>query len=131
MIASVGEPAAEVIDGEMAKLGGEVTHRPVAEVLDQLEAAEEAADAAAREARRALREKRKPRSKPTSTNAWEAEGETPRRLISTHRVALGECRRLGASSCRNPATAGSARFDLRALVVTRVGQRERGAGPAG
>ncbi len=43
----------------MAKLGGEVTHRPVAEVLDELEAAEEAADAAAREARRALREKRK------------------------------------------------------------------------
>jgi hypothetical protein len=59
VIASVGEPAAEVIDGEMAKPGGEVTRRPVAEVLDELKAAEEAADAAAREARRALREKRK------------------------------------------------------------------------
>ena len=59
VIASVGEPAAEVIDGEMAKLGGEVTRRPVAEVLDELEATEEAADAGPREARRALREKRK------------------------------------------------------------------------
>ena len=59
VIASVGEPAVEVIDGEMAKLGGEVTRRPVAQVLDELEAAEEAADAAAREARRALRKKRK------------------------------------------------------------------------
>ncbi len=59
VIASVGEPAVEVIDGEMAKLGGEVTRRPVAQVLDELEEAEEAADAAAREARRALRKKRK------------------------------------------------------------------------
>ena len=59
VIASVTEPAVEVIDGEMAKLGGEVTRRPVADVMDELEAAEEAADAAAREARRALREKRK------------------------------------------------------------------------
>ena len=59
MIASVTEPAVEVIDGEMAKLDGEVTRRPVADVMDELEAAEEAADAAAREARRTLREKRK------------------------------------------------------------------------
>jgi hypothetical protein len=59
VIATVAEPAVEVIDGEMAKLGGEVTRRPVAEVMDELEAAEEAAEAAAREARRALREKRK------------------------------------------------------------------------
>ena len=59
VIASVTEPAVEVIDGEMAKLGGEVTREPVAEVMAELEAAEEAADAAAREARRALREKRK------------------------------------------------------------------------
>ena len=48
--------AAEVIDGEMKKLDGEVTRRPVAEVMGELEAAE---DAAAREARRAIREKRK------------------------------------------------------------------------
>jgi uncharacterized membrane protein len=59
VIASVDEPAVEVIDGEMKKLGGEVTRRPAAEVVDELEAAEEAADAAAREARRTLRQKRK------------------------------------------------------------------------
>jgi uncharacterized membrane protein len=59
VIASVTEPAVEVIDGEMAKLGGKVTRRPAADVMDELEAADEAADAAAREARRTLREKRK------------------------------------------------------------------------
>ena len=59
VIASVNEPAVEVIDGEMSKLGGEVTRRPVAEVMGELEAAEEAADAAAHEARRAIREERK------------------------------------------------------------------------
>jgi uncharacterized membrane protein len=59
VIAGVAEPAVEVIDGEMAKLGGEVTRRPLNGVMDELEAAEEAAEAAAREARRALREKRK------------------------------------------------------------------------
>ena len=59
VMATVAEPAVEVIDGEMAKLGGEVTRRPVAEVVGELEASEEAAEAAAREARRALREERK------------------------------------------------------------------------
>jgi uncharacterized membrane protein len=59
VIASVEEPAVDVIDSEMTKLGGEVTRRSVAEVMGELEAAEEAADAAAREARRAVREKRK------------------------------------------------------------------------
>ena len=59
VIASVEEPAVEVIDGEMAKLGGEVTRRPVAEVMDELEASEAAAEAAAREARRTLREEHK------------------------------------------------------------------------
>ena len=59
VMASVNEPAVEVIDGEMKKLDGEVTRRPVAEVMDELEAAEEAADAAAREARRTLHEKHK------------------------------------------------------------------------
>jgi recombinational DNA repair ATPase RecF len=58
-MATVAEPAVEVIDGEMAKLGGEVTRRPTAEVVGELEASEEAADAAAREARRELRETRK------------------------------------------------------------------------
>jgi hypothetical protein len=59
VIAQVEEPAGEVIDAEMSKLGGEVTRRSAAEVMDELEAAEEAADAAAREARRTLGEKRK------------------------------------------------------------------------
>ena len=59
LIASVEESAVEVIDAEMYTLGGEVTRRPVAEVMRELEAAEEAADAAAREARRVVRETRK------------------------------------------------------------------------
>ena len=59
VIAGVAEPAVEVIDGEMAKLGGEVTRRPLNEVMDELEAAEVAAEAASREARKALHEKRK------------------------------------------------------------------------
>jgi uncharacterized membrane protein len=59
VIAGVEEPAVEVIDGEMAKLGGEVTRRPLDEVMSELEATEAAAEAAAREARKELREKRK------------------------------------------------------------------------
>ena len=59
LIASVEEPTVDVIDGEASKLGGEVTRRPVVEVMDELEAAQEAADAAAREARRVVRDKRK------------------------------------------------------------------------
>ena len=59
IIARVEEPAVEVIDGEMKKLDGEVTRRPVGEVMGELEAAEDAADAAAHEARRAIRAKRK------------------------------------------------------------------------
>jgi uncharacterized membrane protein len=59
VIAGVAEPAVEVIDGEMARLGGQVTRRPLDEVMSELEAAEQAAAAAAIEARRELREKRK------------------------------------------------------------------------
>ncbi len=59
MIAQVEEPAVEVIDAEMHKLGGEVTRRSAAEVMGELEASEAAAEAAAREARRTLHEKRK------------------------------------------------------------------------
>jgi uncharacterized membrane protein len=59
VVADVYEPAVEVIDGEMSKLGGEVTRRPLYEVLAEVEAAEEAADAAAKEAHRVMREKRK------------------------------------------------------------------------
>jgi len=59
VIASAFEPTVDVIDGEMTKLEGQVTRRPVGEVMDELEAAEEAAGAAAREARRVAREKHK------------------------------------------------------------------------
>jgi uncharacterized membrane protein len=59
VMAAVEEPAVEVIDGEMSRLGGEVTRRPVAEVIAELEAAEDAAEAAALEARTALGQKRK------------------------------------------------------------------------
>jgi uncharacterized membrane protein len=59
VIASVEESVVEVIDAEMYTLGGEVTRRPVAEVMAELEAAEEAADAAEREARRVVREQHK------------------------------------------------------------------------
>ena len=59
VIANVEERAVEVIEGEMTKLGGEVTRRPVGEVMAELEAAEDAAEAAAREARKAVRQKRK------------------------------------------------------------------------
>jgi uncharacterized membrane protein len=63
VIASVTEPAVEVIDGEMKKLGGEVTRKPAADVMDELEAAEDAAAAASREARRTVRQKRKAEAK--------------------------------------------------------------------
>jgi polyisoprenoid-binding protein YceI len=59
VVATVTEPAVEVIDGEMAKLEGEVTRRPADEVMAELEAAEDAAAAAAKEARREVRERRK------------------------------------------------------------------------
>ena len=52
------EPAVEVLDGEMEKLGGVVTRRPVAEVTAELEVAEEAANAAAYEARKTLYKQR-------------------------------------------------------------------------
>jgi len=63
VIASVTEPAVEVIDGEMKKLGGEVTRRSAADVMNELEAAEDAAAAASREARRTVRQKRKAEAK--------------------------------------------------------------------
>ena len=43
----------------MRKLGGEITRRPTAEVMDELDAAEDAAQAAAHEARRTMRETKK------------------------------------------------------------------------
>ena len=45
----------EVVDGEMAKLSGEVTRRPVDDVMAELEAAEAVTEAAAKEARQKMR----------------------------------------------------------------------------
>ncbi|MGZ3304175.1 MAG: DUF1269 domain-containing protein, partial [Isosphaeraceae bacterium] len=59
IIAEVDEPAVEVVDGEMAALGGIVIRRPAEEVLAELEAAEEAARASEKEARRVMREAKK------------------------------------------------------------------------
>jgi len=59
VIAEVDEPAVEVVDGEMAALGGSVTRRSAEEVLAELEAAEEAARASEKEARRVMREAKK------------------------------------------------------------------------
>ena len=58
LIAQVTEPAVEVVDGEMERLGGEVVRRPVYEVEAEIAAAEEAAMAAEEEARRKLREEK-------------------------------------------------------------------------
>jgi uncharacterized membrane protein len=63
VIARVTEPVVEVIDAEMWKLGGEVTRRSSAEVMDELEAAEDAAAAASREARRTVREQHRAEAK--------------------------------------------------------------------
>jgi uncharacterized membrane protein len=63
VIARVTEPVVEVIDAEMWRLGGEVTRRSSAEVMDELEAAEDAAAAASREARRTVREQHKAEAK--------------------------------------------------------------------
>ena len=58
LIAHVTEPAVEVVDTEMERLGGEVIRRPVYEVEAEIVAAEDAARAADEEARRKLREER-------------------------------------------------------------------------
>ena len=58
LIAHVTEPAVEVVDTEMERLGGEVVRRPVADVEAEIVAAEDAALVAEEEARRKLREER-------------------------------------------------------------------------
>ena len=59
IVAELDEFADEVVDKEMATLGGTVTRRPAEEVLAELEAAEEAARASEKEARRVMREAKK------------------------------------------------------------------------
>jgi uncharacterized membrane protein len=56
LVAHVTEPAVEVVDSEMGRLGGEVVRRPVAEVEAEIAAAEDAAMAAEEEARRKIKE---------------------------------------------------------------------------
>jgi uncharacterized membrane protein len=59
LVAHVTEPAVEVVDSEMERLGGEVVRRPVYEVEAEIAAAEEATMVAEEEARRKLREERR------------------------------------------------------------------------
>jgi uncharacterized membrane protein len=59
LIAGVTEPAIEVVDSEMGRMGGEVVRRPVVDVEAEIAAAEDAARAAEEEAQRKLREERK------------------------------------------------------------------------
>jgi uncharacterized membrane protein len=58
LIAHVTEPAVEVVDTEMGRLGGEVVRCPVVDVEAEIAATEDAARAAEVEARRKLREER-------------------------------------------------------------------------
>ena len=58
LLAEATEPANEVLDREMERLGGKVVRRSVVEVEAEIAAAEEAAWAAEEEARRKLREER-------------------------------------------------------------------------
>jgi uncharacterized membrane protein len=59
LIADLREPAVEVLNSEMQKLGGEVHRRPTNEVLLEVEAAQDAALAAAQQAERVMHEQRK------------------------------------------------------------------------
>ena len=77
VVATVAEPAVEVIDVEMKKLGGDVTRRPVGDVMDELEVADAAAEAAAHEARRELRKQRKAK---LDTNVEERVGTIKEKL---------------------------------------------------
>jgi uncharacterized membrane protein len=58
VLAQVTEQSPEVIDTAMAKLGGDILRRPVADVEDEIAAAEEAQAKAKREARKELHEAR-------------------------------------------------------------------------
>ena len=58
LLAEATEPAVEVVDGEMERLGGKVVRRPVVDVEAEIAAAEEAARSAEAEARRKIREQK-------------------------------------------------------------------------
>ncbi len=63
LVAQVTEQSPEVIDAAMARLGGEVTRRPVVDVEQEIAAAQEAQRKAEREARRELHKGRVEKSK--------------------------------------------------------------------
>jgi uncharacterized membrane protein len=63
VLAQVDEQTPEVIDTAMARLGGEVTRRPVVEVEQEIAAAQDAQRKAEREARSELRKARLEKSK--------------------------------------------------------------------
>jgi uncharacterized membrane protein len=63
VIAQVTEPSPEVIDAAMARLGGEVMRRPVADVEQEIAAAQEAQRKAEHEARKELRAARREKNK--------------------------------------------------------------------
>src|SRR5215216_2131469 len=58
LLAEATEPAVEVVDGEMERLGGEVVRRPVVDVEAEIAATEDAARSAEAEARRKIREQK-------------------------------------------------------------------------
>jgi uncharacterized membrane protein len=63
LLAQVTEQSPEVIDAAMAKLGGEVFRRPLADVEDEIAVAQEAEHKAKREARKELHEARVAKTK--------------------------------------------------------------------
>jgi uncharacterized membrane protein len=63
VVAQVTEQSSEVIDSAMARLGGEVMRRPVADVEEEIAAAQEAQRKAKREARKELHDARVKKSK--------------------------------------------------------------------
>jgi uncharacterized membrane protein len=63
LLAQVTEQSPEVIDAAMAKLGGEVMRRPVADVEEEIAAAEEAQRKAKHEARKELQKSRVEKTK--------------------------------------------------------------------
>ena len=83
MIASVTEPAVEVIDGEMAKLGGEVTRRPVVDVMAELEAGGGRRRRGARGSEGTAREAQGGAEHRPRRARRVAEGEAPRRVTAS------------------------------------------------
>jgi len=87
LIAEVDEAAVEVVDGDMATLGGRVIRRPAEDVMAELEAADEAARASEKEARRVMREaKKKERAEKHEQNKeqWDERVSALKEKLSHH-----------------------------------------------